>query len=182
MKWETRYNFNVACGLRRRELWNLLVKDIRWKDARLYVFVRKILIGDSLVVDERLIPVVPGQEHAILYLSVIQMSGCLLAFIYRCIVPCIHCVDITHRPFTASWHQAEHYQAPNKQHFTSPNDYDEVAAMEVARAMDCSHLDFDIVVRTYICGEIHRQHMDTEKKQKLIMEDVREDEKTSELL
>ena len=154
MKWEARSNFILACRLHRRELWNLLVKDIRWKDARLYVFVRKILIGDSLGVDERLIPVVPGQEHAILYLSVMRDPNEWVFISFH--IP-LHCTLYTlRRHYTQAFNRFlapdRTLPAPNKQQFTSPNDYDEAAAMEVAKAMGCSHLDFDIVVRTYICG------------------------------
>jgi len=66
MKWETESNFLRACWLDRLEARCLLIRDVGWKEGRLYVFVRKIVIEGAVLRDERVVPVVPGREHAVL--------------------------------------------------------------------------------------------------------------------
>ncbi len=60
MKWKAECNFVRACGLNGHKLSQLSVKGIRWKDGKLYVFIRRFLSRDTLLADERFVPVVSG--------------------------------------------------------------------------------------------------------------------------
>ncbi len=152
MRWETESNFLRACWLDRLEARCLFVRDVGWKEGRLYVFVRKIVIKGRVLGGERVVPVVPGREHAVLRM--------------------IEGRDPEERVFTHLPRRREFctlrrqygqglyrssapgrkLPAPNKRHLSSPDDYDEAAAKEVAKALGRSDLDIDHVVRFSICG------------------------------
>ena len=157
-KYESKYPFQCpflrASGLKAGEAWQLKVGDVFWLDGRLSVHVREFRWQGQLLTAERVAPVVPGQEQAVLRL-VEGRAPEERVFRDRALrVPSRRTLYTLRRQYGRALYLAydpdRRLPGPAKREITSPRDYDETAARKVAAALGRPEADAAHVMRRYV--------------------------------
>ena len=153
-KYPVQCPFLRASGLKKGEAWRLKVGDVLWLDGGLSVHVREFQWQGQLLTAERSVPVVPGQEQAVLRL-VEGRSPEERVFRDRALrVPPWRTLYTLRRQYGRALYLAydpdRRLPGPAKREITSPRDYDEEAARKVAAALGRPEADPADVIRRYV--------------------------------
>lgn len=142
-KYEKKYPmqcpFLRATGLDGGEAWQLKVGDVIWRDGRLCIHVREVRWHEQAHIDERIAPVVPGQEQAVLRLVEGRAPEERVFRDRALLVPSRRIMYTLRRRYARalylSYDPGRRLPGPGKREISSPRDYDEEAARKVAAAL-----------------------------------------------
>lgn len=157
-KYESKYPvqcpFLRASGLKAGEAWQLKVRDVIWLDGRLCIHVREVRWHEQVHIAERIAPVVPGQEQAVLRLVEGRAPEERVFRDRALLVPSRRIMYTLRRRYARAlyllYDPGRRLPGPGKREITSPRDYDEAAARKVAAAMGRPEADPVDLMRWYV--------------------------------
>lgn len=156
-KYESKYplqcSFLRATGIEKSEARRLMVGDVIWHDG-LCIRVREERRHGRIIIHERIAPVVPGQEQAVLRLvgGRAQQERVFRGLVLP--IPPWRVIYALRRQYARalylSYDPGRRLPGPTKHEITSPQDYDASAARRVAAALGLPEDDPVHLMRWYV--------------------------------
>ncbi len=153
-KYPAQCPFLRATGLDQGEAWQLKVGDVIWRDGHLCIHVKEFRWHEQVLIAERIAPVVPGQEQAVLRLVEGRAPEERVFRDLALPVPSWRVVYTLRRQYGRalylSYDPGRRLPGPGKREIMSPRDYDAAAARKVAAAMGRPEADPVDLMRWYV--------------------------------